>query len=114
MARDPNCIFCKIAAKEIPSQPVLETDAYIIINDINPQAPTHLLVIPRDHAKSIVEFGGPGELGILFEGARKAAAQANLKDGFRLVVNTGTDGGQTVDHLHIHVLGGRSLSWPPG
>lgn len=114
MEKDANCLFCKIAAKEIPAKVVSEGDHYIAIRDINPQAPTHVLVMPKHHVRNVAEFGDESGLGRLFHAANKVVESEKLANGFRLVVNTGADGGQTVDHLHIHVIGGRSLSWPPG
>lgn len=111
---DPNCIFCKIIAKQIPAKVVKEHDDYIVLRDINPQAPTHALIVPRQHARNITEFKDAAGLGRLFQAAKEIVDQEKLTNGFRIVVNTGDDGGQTVDHLHIHVLGGRAMGWPPG
>src|SRR5438270_3137314 len=113
-ARDPSCLFCKIIDKEIPSKPVVETEEYIAIRDINPQAPTHVLIIPHTHVRNVAEVSDTGLTGRLLAGAKELAESEGLKNGFRLVVNTGDDGGQTVDHLHIHLLGGRRMGWPPG
>jgi histidine triad (HIT) family protein len=112
--RDPNCIFCKVINKEIPGKFVAENEDYVALHDINPQAPTHILVIPRQHVRNITEFVDTEMLGKLFQKASQLAGAHDLKDGFRLVVNTGNHGGQTVDHLHIHLLGGRACGWPPG
>lgn len=114
MDKDPACIFCKIADKQIPSKIVTEDTDYIVIRDINPQAPTHVLIMPKEHVRNINECKDPARLGSLFRVVEQVVAQENLGNGFRVVVNTGEDGGQTVDHLHIHVLGGRALGWPPG
>ena len=114
MNRDPACIFCKIVDKQIPSKLVKEEAEYVAIRDINPQAPTHVLIMPREHVRNVNEFKDPTRLGALFQAARQIVDEEKLHNGFRLVVNTGEDGGQTVDHLHIHVLGGRALGWPPG
>ena len=115
MDKDSNCIFCKIIEGAIPAKLLFEDSEHIAISDINPQAPTHALVIPKTHVRNIAEFEDAAALGRLFQAAKKvAAAQGVLEKGFRLVVNTGDDGGQTVDHLHIHVVGGRQLGWPPG
>ena len=110
------CLFCKIIAGEIPSKKVFEDDLTYAFRDINPQASTHVLVVPRQHIASLVEAGAEDEglLGYLHLIAARIAASEGLTDGFRTVVNTGPDGGQTVDHLHIHLLGGRSMHWPPG
>jgi histidine triad (HIT) family protein len=109
-----NCIFCKIVAGEIASAKLIDDDYCIAINDINPQAPTHILVIPKTHVSDITECSDVNMLGSLFNRAHKIAAEKSLERGFRLVVNTGNEGGQTVDHLHIHLLGGRQMHWPPG
>jgi histidine triad (HIT) family protein len=115
VVKDPNCIFCKIAAGEIPAKPVASGDDFVAIADINPQAPHHLLVLPRKHIANVTEFEDATELGRMFQAASEVAKQMKLTgNGFRLVVNTGSDGGQTVDHFHIHVLAGRPMGWPPG
>lgn len=111
---EPSCIFCKIIKRELPSNIIEEDSDVIAIRDINPQAPTHALIIPKEHIKSIAEWDDPEALGKLFQKACDIARQERLTDGFRVVVNTGDDAGQTVHHLHIHVLGGRRLHWPPG
>jgi histidine triad (HIT) family protein len=110
-----DCLFCKIAAGEIPSKPAYRDERVLAIEDINPQAPMHLLVMPVAH------FADAGELadadaGLLGEVAGVAAHLGRERgaDGYRLVVNTGADGGQTVGHVHVHVLAGRGLQWPPG
>lgn len=111
------CLFCRIVAGEIPAQVVLEDDYAIAFRDINPQAPTHVLVIPRMHiASANALLPDHAELvGRIFLMAREVAAREGIDDrGYRLVMNTGPDGGQTVDHIHLHVLGGRSFAWPPG
>jgi histidine triad (HIT) family protein len=113
-----DCIFCKIASRAIPA-PLLHDDPEIVaFADVHPQAPKHLLVIPRRHVRDLPELiaGGHGELaGRLLAVAAEVAAAAGLdKSGFRLVINTGAHGGQSVFHLHLHILGGRHLGWPPG
>jgi histidine triad (HIT) family protein len=110
------CLFCKIIAGEIPSKMVFEDDLTYAFRDINPQAPTHVLVVPRKHIGSLSEASAEDEglLGYLHLIAARIAASEGLGGGFRTVVNTGPDGGQTVDHLHVHLLGGRSMHWPPG
>jgi histidine triad (HIT) family protein len=110
------CLFCKIIAGESPSKMVFEDDLTYAFRDINPQAPTHVLVVPRKHIASLAEAGAEDEglLGYLHLIAARIAASEGLTDGFRTVVNTGPDGGQTVDHIHVHLLGGRSMQWPPG
>ena len=112
--KDASCLFCKIVDKHIPSNMVKDASEYVAIRDINPQAPTHVLIISKNHVRNIAEFEDAPLLGRLFQAAKDIANHEGLENGFRVVVNTGADGGQTVDHLHIHVLGGRSLGWPPG
>ena len=109
-----DCIFCKIVNKEIPAELLFENDYCIAFKDINSQAPTHILLIPKEHYASIADVEDPLLIGKLFQSATKIAKDQNLEKGFRLVVNTGDDGGQTVYHLHIHILGGRQMMWPPG
>jgi histidine triad (HIT) family protein len=113
--RDPDCLFCKIVAGEIPSDRVHEDDRVIVFRDINPRAPTHVLAIPRRHIPSVAELtDADGELlGALFGALRQVAEAAGLK-GYRIVTNVGPESGQSVFHLHFHLLGGRSMSWPPG
>lgn len=112
-----DCLFCRIANKEIDSEIVLETENVMVFKDINPQAPVHLLAIPKQHVDSIMKAGNlPLEvLGEIMEVIAKVAKDYNLeKDGFRVVTNTGRGAGQSVDHLHFHILGKRQFSWPPG
>lgn len=111
------CIFCKIADKQIPARLVFEEDELLAFHDITPVAPTHILVIPKQHIASLNEATEEHQalLGKLLLGARRAAAEAGLRDdGFRVVINTGANGGQSVFHVHVHVLGGRAMNWPPG
>ena len=108
-----NCIFCKIIERKIPGNIVSEDDDYMAIRDLNPQAPTHILVMPKVHVPSIAQFEDTNLLGRLFNKAT-LVAKAEQLSSFRLVVNTGPEAGQTVYHLHIHVLGGRGMHWPPG
>ena len=111
------CVFCAIAAHELPARFVHEDDAVFAIRDTNPQAPVHVLVLPREHIASVAELNSDhGDLwGRMLQVAQDAARADGIVDsGFRLVVNTGRQGGQTVGHLHIHVLGGRQMTWPPG
>lgn len=113
-----DCIFCKIAQGEIPSTKVYEDDLVLAFRDLDPQAPEHVLVIPKKHLASVMDFAEEDrELAahILTVVVPKIARELGVADGgFRLVTNTGADGGQTVGHLHFHLLGGRSLTWPPG
>ncbi len=110
-----NCIFCKLAARQIPVQPVYEDEEFLAFQDLNPQAPVHLLVIPKAHFASLLEVTDSGMLGRALAAVQKTAAAVDLTaEGFRIVVNTGENGGQTVPHLHFHLLGGRFMQWPPG
>jgi histidine triad (HIT) family protein len=104
-----SCIFCRIVAGELPSERVFEDEHLIVFADINPQAPTHLLVVPRRHLVSLEELDDPALGGALLAAARRVALEAGLERGWRLIVNTGDEGGQEVPHLHLHVLGGRPL-----
>lgn len=109
-------LFEKIIAREIPADIVYEDDRCIAFRDIAPKAPTHVLVVPKKAIASVDEIAEDDAalVGHLFVVAAKIAAQEGLTNGYRAVFNTGRDAGQTVDHLHLHVLGGRSLAWPPG
>lgn len=111
-----SCLFCKIVKGEIPSKPVYEDELCYAFADINPQAPAHVLIVPREHFDSLNDAGPEKQalLGHLLWAAAEIARAKGLTNGYRAVVNTGTDGGQTVEHLHVHLLGGRSLAWPPG
>jgi histidine triad (HIT) family protein len=111
-----SCLFCKIAEGTIPSTAVFQDDLVYAFADISPKAPVHVLVIPREHIASLVDSDERHRalLGHLLGTAAVIARQKGLGKGYRIVVNTGEDGGQTVDHLHLHLLGGRALSWPPG
>jgi len=117
MPADPTCLFCKIAAGDIPATMIREDDDIVAFRDIAPRAPTHILVIPRDHiasAAELTEAHGP-LLGKLFGTIADIARREGIADdGYRLVSNVGRWGGQTVDHLHLHLLGGRPMTWPPG
>lgn len=106
------CIFCKIAAHTIAVDSLYEDEQCLAFADMAPKAPTHLLFIPKQHFANIASAPGP-TLGHLLRTAA-TFAESKLPQGFRIVVNTGNDGGQTVHHLHLHVLGGRAMSWPPG
>ncbi len=111
-----DCLFCKIVDKEIDSSIVLETDNVLAFNDINPAAPTHVLVIPKRHIASTQDLSrGDGDLlGEIFEVAAEVAREAGIAKGYRVVTNVGPRAGQSVFHIHFHVLGGRDFSWPPG
>ena len=111
-----DCLFCKIVAKELGSEIVMETDNVLAFRDINPGAPTHVLVIPKEHIASAQELGSEHGtlLAEMFGVMADVAAGAGLDGGHRLVTNVGPDAGQSVHHLHFHVLGGRAMSWPPG
>ena len=112
-----DCLFCKIIRGEIPSDKVYEDEMVLAFNDIDKKAPVHILVIPKKHVGSLLELGDEDAaltahiMGVIQRIAKETAVD---KSGFRVVVNTGDDGGQTVHHLHFHILGGRSLEWPPG
>ena len=116
--RDPNCLFCKIVAGEIPSHRVHEDDQVVVFRDITPRAPTHVLAVPRRHLSSIHALtDDPADtalLAALFAALRTVADKAGLESGYRIVTNVGPAGGQSVPHLHFHLLGGRSMTWPPG
>ena len=110
-----DCLFCRIVAKEIPATIVAETEDALAFRDIRPEAPVHVLVIPKTHYDSVAHAEDEALLGHLMAFAAKVAVQEGISEsGYRTVVNTGQNGGQTVDHLHIHVLGGRRMTWPPG
>lgn len=109
------CLFCKIAAGTVKSQIVYRDDALFVLRDVNPQAPVHLLVIPTKHYATLAEAAAePGLLATLLAKCAALGSELGGEQGYRLVVNTGSDGGQTVDHLHFHILAGRKLLWPPG
>jgi histidine triad (HIT) family protein len=112
-----DCLFCKIVAREIPGSIVYEDDHVLAFNDINPQAPTHVLLVPKRHIASLDDLT-PGDDQIVGELARRAAAIARDRGiaagGYRTVFNTNRDAGQTVFHIHLHLLGGRAMKWPPG
>ena len=111
-----SCLFCKIAAGQIPSSKVYEDDMVLAFNDIDKQAPVHILIIPKKHVASVavLEDNDLDMVAHIIRVARDIAVAQGLGKGFRLVANTGQDGGQSVDHLHFHLLGGRALGWPPG
>lgn len=111
-----NCLFCKIAAKQIPSKVVYEDPDLFAFEDINPQAPTHILICPRKHFESLAHAATEDQavLGKLQLVAAQLARERKLLDGYRTVLNSGEGAGQTVFHLHLHLLGGRKFRWPPG
>lgn len=112
---EPDCLFCRIAAGEIPAEVVYSDDAVVAFRDVNPRAPTHVLVIPRRHipsAADLTDADGP-TLAALFAALRQVAEESGLR-GYRIVTNVGAEAGQSVFHLHLHLLGGRAMTWPPG
>ncbi|MDQ3486094.1 MAG: histidine triad nucleotide-binding protein [Actinomycetota bacterium] len=111
-----SCLFCRIVAGEIPADVVHETERTLAFRDVSPQAPTHVLVVPRQHHADLAALteADPSYAVEVIAAAVAVARSEGLTGGYRLVANTGDDGGQTVDHLHVHVLGGRALGWPPG
>jgi histidine triad (HIT) family protein len=114
---DPDCIFCKIVAEEIPADVVYSDDQVVAFRDIDPQAPTHILVIPREHIASVNDLteNHTSVAGHLTLVAKELAKKDGLAEsGYRLVLNTGPDGGQAVFHIHLHLFGGRPMGWPPG
>ena len=115
--RDPNCLFCRIVAGEIPSTRVVEDDIVLAIRDIAPRAPTHVLVMPKAHIASAAELSDENAamVGRIFAKAAGIARSEGIAEGgYRIVTNVGEWGGQTVDHLHFHLMGGRPFTWPPG
>jgi histidine triad (HIT) family protein len=112
---EPDCLFCRIAAGEIPSEIVHANDGVVVFRDISPKAPTHLLAIPRRHLASVDDLTDADAdlLAALFGALRKVAADAGV-EAYRLVTNVGADAGQSVFHLHFHLLAGRTMAWPPG
>jgi histidine triad (HIT) family protein len=110
------CLFCRILEGTVPSKSVYQDEQCFAFQDINPQAPVHVLVIPRKHITSLADAQKADEalLGHLLWAAAEVARGKGLGNGYRIVISTGRDGGQTVDHLHLHVLGGRAMHWPPG
>jgi histidine triad (HIT) family protein len=117
MTPDPSCLFCRIINREIPASIVYEDERVLAFNDINPQAPTHVLVIPKRHVESLnaLEAGDDQIVGEVVRRAAAIAAERGISaSGFRTVFNTNREAGQTVFHIHLHLLGGRSMRWPPG
>jgi histidine triad (HIT) family protein len=111
-----DCLFCKIAGGQRPAKIIYRSSDVVAFHDISPQAPTHILVIPVKHIASAreVQSGDADLIGRMITAAVQIAKEQNLDRGYRFVINTGSDGGQSVDHLHIHILGGRQMRWPPG
>ena len=111
-----DCVFCKIAAGEIPSNKAYEDEKVLAFYDLDPQAPVHILIIPKEHIGSCADITPENSAIVahIFEVAAKLAEEKGLSGGFRIVSNAGKDGGQTVPPLHFHLLGGRSMEWPPG
>ncbi|MDQ6641912.1 MAG: histidine triad nucleotide-binding protein [Actinomycetota bacterium] len=111
-----DCLFCKIAAGDVPAEVIHQTDTTVAFRDLSPQAPTHVLVISRSHYRNAGELaqGEPGTAADLFGAAREIAEAEGLDGGYRLVFNTGAAARQTVFHVHMHLLGGRTMEWPPG
>jgi histidine triad (HIT) family protein len=116
-AQRSDCLFCRIAARELAAEIVEESDRAVAFRDVNPQAPTHILIVPKEHIESLA-FLGERDGALLADmvqmAAHLAAAEGVDGSGWRVVANTGPDAGQSVQHLHLHVLGGRLMSWPPG
>ena len=109
-----DCLFCRIVAGKIPATVVYEDDDVVVINDVFPRAPFHVLVVPRRHVATLAELDDERLGGTLLQAVRRVARQGGVGDNFRLVVNSGPAAGQSVWHLHLHVLGGREFGWPPG
>jgi len=111
-----NCLFCQIVEGKIPSTPVFQDDQSYAFADISPKAPVHVLIVPREHIGRLdqADESKRALLGHLLWTAAEIARKQGLANGYRIVVNTGEEGGQTVDHLHLHLLGGREMTWPPG
>ncbi|HEU5325783.1 MAG TPA: histidine triad nucleotide-binding protein [Candidatus Limnocylindria bacterium] len=113
---DPTCLFCRIVAGDLPSRLAYTDENVVAFHDVNPQAPTHVLIVPRRHVPDIDALTpDDGELlAALFGAVQRVAADAGFEGGYRVVSNVGPDAGQSVPHLHLHVLGGRQMGWPPG
>lgn len=116
MTSDPNCLFCRIIRGEIPSKKIYEDEQVFAFEDIDPKAPTHILIIPKRHFAGLkeAESGDAEIIGRCHLAAAQIARQRNIEQGYRTVLNVGPDAGQSVFHLHVHLLGGRPLAWPPG
>ena len=114
---ETSCIFCRIAAHDLPAEIVRESDRVVAFRDLNPQAPTHILLIPKEHVASVAELDdrhGDALVDIMHAATQLAGAEGIADDGWRLVTNVGAGAGQSVFHLHFHLLGGRPMGWPPG
>ena len=113
-----DCIFCKIANGEIPSQFIYEDETVVAFRDLNPQAPEHILIVPKKHVAKIIDFTAEDKdlaAHIFVDVVKEISKKIGVDEkGFRLVINTGEEGGQTVGHLHVHLIGGRKMTWPPG
>lgn len=110
-----DCLFCKIIRKEVPADVVFDNDSFLAFRDINAQAPSHILVIPKKHVAGIHEVDEIDDMQGLMQTVAAIAREEGLETaGYRVVINSGRHGGQTVDHLHVHILGGRAMTWPPG
>jgi histidine triad (HIT) family protein len=110
-----NCLFCQIANREIPATILDETPECVAFRDVNPAGPVHILVVPKKHIRSLAEVDDPALLGEILDLARRLAEREGVaKSGYRVVLNTNADGGQSVFHLHAHLIGGRKMAWPPG
>ena len=110
-----DCIFCKIASGEIPAQIVYKDDEFVAFRDINPQAPVHILIIPRKHIPKLYDTEDEKLLGKMLVLANEIAKKEGIsEEGYRIVINTNRNAGQSIDHLHLHLLGGRIMNWPPG
>jgi histidine triad (HIT) family protein len=115
MIADMSCIFCAIAAGEVPATVVHQSERVVAFRDLNPVAPVHVLVVPREHYRNVVELSADAATAAeLLAVVSEVANAENVSDGFRTVFNTGADAGQEVDHVHAHVIGGRQMQWPPG
>lgn len=116
MSENTETIFSKIIRREIPADIVYEDERAIAFKDVHPQAPVHILIIPKQPIKSLANVTSSDRdlMGHLLLTAQQVAQNAGLNNGYRLVINTGNDGGQTVSHIHLHILGGRQMTWPPG
>ena len=109
-----DCLFCQIASGDIPAEIVARNDDVVAFRDLNPQAPTHVLIVPTGHVGSAADLSSASVAGAMMQLAASVAESEGLVGGWRLVTNVGSDAGQTVQHLHFHLLGGRQMGWPPG